>query len=66
MKTTNEIQAIRMRLQRRADALDTYRLHCMQIKDHHGVQDASSDLREIVAVDNALLWVLGLAADVGV
>ena len=37
----------------------TYRDECARIGDHHGVQDAASDLRELEAAEAALRWVLG-------
>ena len=43
----------------RRETLLTYREHCARIADHHGVQDASSDLRELDAAEAALRWVLG-------
>jgi len=43
----------------RRRALLTYRDECARIADHHGVQDASSDLRELDACEAALRWVLG-------
>jgi hypothetical protein len=36
-----------------------YRDECARIADHHGVQDVSSDLRELDAAEAALRWVLG-------
>lgn len=44
--------------QRRVTLL-AYRDECARIADHHGVQDASSDLRELDAAEAALRWVLG-------
>lgn len=43
----------------RRAVLLTYRDECARIADHHGVQDASSDLRELDACEAALRWVLG-------
>lgn len=43
----------------RRRALLCYRDECARIGDHHGVQDASSDLRELDAVEAALRWVRG-------
>lgn len=46
-------------LARRHATLLAYRNECIRIDDHHGVQDASSDLRELEAAEAALSWVLG-------
>lgn len=35
-----------------------YRQVCLENNDHHGVQDASSDLRELEAKIEVLKWVL--------
>lgn len=50
---------------RRREALKDYRNHCLRIEDHHGVQDASSDLRELDAVEAALEWVLEARESLG-
>lgn len=46
-------------LNARREVLLKYRDECARIADHHGVQDASSDLRELDAAEAALRWVLG-------
>jgi hypothetical protein len=43
----------------RRTVLLKYRDECARIADHHGVQDVSSDLRELDAAEAALRWVLG-------
>lgn len=59
MRSESELRAMQKHLSERAYALTLYRDQCVRIRDHHGVQDASSDLRELEAVDDALEWVLG-------
>lgn len=49
----------------RRKTLLAYRDECARIGDHHGVQDASSDLRELDAAEAALRWVLGERGNVG-
>jgi hypothetical protein len=46
-------------LEKRRDVMLKYRDECARIADHHGVQDVSSDLRELDAAEAALRWVLG-------
>lgn len=58
-RTVEDIAQERLRMAGRHDALVAYRDHCVMIDDHHGVQDASSDLRELDAAEAALRWVLG-------
>ena len=59
MRSEEEIHAALTALGKREEALLVYRNECIRIEDHHGVQDASSDLREIEMVHGALFWVLG-------
>ncbi len=60
MRTHGDITAtIEVQLVRRRGILLAYRDECARIADHHGVQDASSDLRELDAAEAALRWVLG-------
>lgn len=66
MRNQNEINDEILRLISRQEALYTYREHCIRIDDHHGVQDASSDLREIVTAINTLRWVVGAEEKIGV
>lgn len=66
MKSWQEIERELIRLEQRADVLTKYRDHCATIGDHHGVQDAASDLREIEAVDTALRWTRDECEKVGV
>ena len=43
----------------RRGTLVAYRDACARIEDHHGVQEAASDLREIAAVEATLRWMSG-------
>lgn len=45
-------------LKRQRDVYVQYRQVCLDNRNHHGVQDASSDLREIEAQLEILKWVL--------
>ena len=60
MRSERELGEARKALGERAYALPLYRDQCIRTRDHHGVQDACSDLRELEAAESALEWVLGL------
>lgn len=65
MRSSGELHVALAHLHERRDILARYRDQCIRIDDHHGVQDASSDLREVDAVEDALRWVLGERGNVG-
>lgn len=57
--TEQEITEAISRIGVRKLILEDYRDTCIAIADHHGVQDASSDLREVEAVLSAFAWIRG-------
>jgi hypothetical protein len=59
MRSRDEAMLAVAALDRRRTTMLAYRDECARIADHHGVQDASSDLRELDAAEAALRWVLG-------
>lgn len=66
MRPYTDIHDERLRLIGRLDGLLTYRAGRLEVGDHHGVQDASSDLRDVEAAIGALEWVMGWREKVGV
>lgn len=59
MRSPDSIAIMLTAIVHRRQILLSYRDECARIGDHHGVQDASSDLRELDAAEAALRWVLG-------
>lgn len=58
MVTEEAVAGYRQQLERHRETYLNYRRVCIDNGDHHGVQDASSDLREIEAKIEVLKWVL--------
>ena len=58
MKTVKELNQRIAQLQDQYEVYELYREVCLTNNDHHGVQDASSDLRELESQIAELQWVL--------
>ncbi len=58
MKTADEIRQVIEEKQKSLALMKQYCLDRMQRNDWHGVEDAGSDIRDIIAAIEALQWVL--------